>query len=108
SLGVLHHIPDTRMALNDCVRLLKPGAPFLVYLYYRFENRPGWFRALWLVSEFLRRRISQMPAKRKSAICSLIAVFVYWPISRASALLEKVGFNVAVIPLSFYRHSSLK
>ena len=39
SLGVLHHIPDTQEALNSCSKLLKSGAPFLVYLYYRFDNR---------------------------------------------------------------------
>lgn len=44
SLGVLHHIPDTQAAMNACVKLLKPGAPFLVYLYYRFDNRAAWFR----------------------------------------------------------------
>ena len=47
SLGVLHHIPDTARAMADAVRKLKPGAPFLVYLYYDFENRPAWFRGLW-------------------------------------------------------------
>ena len=41
SLGVLHHIPDTRAALKDCVAKLKPGAPFLVYLYYALDNRPA-------------------------------------------------------------------
>jgi ubiquinone/menaquinone biosynthesis C-methylase UbiE len=33
SLGVLHHVPNTRAALEAAVRTLKPGAPFLVYLY---------------------------------------------------------------------------
>jgi ubiquinone/menaquinone biosynthesis C-methylase UbiE len=47
SLGVLHHIPDTAAAMADCVRKLKPGAPFLVYLYYAFDNRPLWFRWIW-------------------------------------------------------------
>ena len=42
SVGVLHHIPDTEAALQACVDLLKPGAPLLVYLYYRFDGRvPG-------------------------------------------------------------------
>jgi ubiquinone/menaquinone biosynthesis C-methylase UbiE len=41
SLGVLHHIPDTQLALNACVKKLKLGAPFLLYCYYRFDNRPG-------------------------------------------------------------------
>ncbi len=45
SLGVLHHIPDTEAGLKNCVAKLKTGAPFLLYLYYRFDNRPVWFRA---------------------------------------------------------------
>ena len=40
SLGVLHHIPDTQAGLTACVRELKTGGPFLVYLYYAFDNRP--------------------------------------------------------------------
>ena len=47
SLGVLHHIPDTEAGLSRCVAKLKPGAPFLLYLYYRFDNRPFWFRTIW-------------------------------------------------------------
>src|SRR3954463_15303520 len=54
SIGVLHHIPDTEAAMAACVRKLKPGAPFLTYIYYAFDNRPGWFRALWQASEFGR------------------------------------------------------
>ena len=46
-LGVLHHIPDVQKALNDCSRLLKKNAPFLLYLYYDFENRPIWYRYIW-------------------------------------------------------------
>jgi SAM-dependent methyltransferase len=44
SLGVLHHIPNTLEGLKSCVEKLKPGAPFLVYLYYALDNRPWWFR----------------------------------------------------------------
>ena len=46
SLGVLHHVPDTQKAMSDCVRKLKSGAPFLLYLYYAFDNRPFWFRVV--------------------------------------------------------------
>ena len=38
SLGVLHHVPDTELATRQCVAKLKPGAPFLVYLYYDLEG----------------------------------------------------------------------
>ena len=46
-LGVLHHIPDTLSGLKDCSKLLKPGAPFLLYLYYKFDNKPRWFRLIY-------------------------------------------------------------
>lgn len=108
SLGVLHHIPDTAKALADCVRLLKPGAPFLVYLYYRFENRPVWFRALWHCSNRVRRVISSLPPRAKNLTTEAIAVTVYWPLSRLSKLLELAGRNVASMPLSFYRNTSLQ
>ena len=51
SIGVLHHIPDTEAAIRSCVRLLKPGAPFLIYLYYAFDNRPKWYWVIWKISD---------------------------------------------------------
>ena len=54
SLGVLHHVPDTALGIKQCVQKLKKGAPFLVYLYYRFDNRPLWFRFIWSVSALIR------------------------------------------------------
>jgi SAM-dependent methyltransferase len=108
SLGVLHHIPDTARAMADCVRLLKPGAPFLVYLYYRFDNRPLWFRMIWSCSNFVRRVISRLPPWAKNVATDAIALVVYWPMSRTWKLLERLGLNVAGMPLSFYRHSSVQ
>lgn len=104
SLGVLHHIPDTAKAMADAVRKLKPGAPFLVYLYYDFENRPAWFRALWKASEVGRAVISRLPFRLKKAVTTLIAATVYWPLSRAARLIEKAGVNVSNVPLSTYRN----
>jgi SAM-dependent methyltransferase len=107
SLGVLHHIPDTQKGIADCVRKLKPGAPFLVYLYYAFDNRPWWFRAIWITSDRLRRFFSKLPFPLKSLICEAIAVLVYWPLARTAWLLEKLGASVASFPLSAYRRRSL-
>jgi SAM-dependent methyltransferase len=106
SLGVLHHIPDTSAALADCARLLKPGAPFLVYLYYRFDNRPAWFRGLWWFSNILRKIIHRLPVWLKSRVTDAIAVLVYWPLSRLALLFENLGGNPASLPLSNYRRSS--
>jgi ubiquinone/menaquinone biosynthesis C-methylase UbiE len=106
SLGVLHHIPDTRAALRDCVRKLKPGAPFLVYLYYAFDNKPGWFRRLWQVSELGRWAISRLPFALRKGVTTGIAASVYWPLTRVALAAEKAGANVSNFPLSPYRHTS--
>lgn len=107
SLGVLHHVPDTERALGDCVRLLKPGAPFLVYLYYRFDNRPAWFRALWRLSEGLRRVISRLPEGAKAPVTDTLALAVYWPLARLALLAERAGLDARPMPLHHYRRSSL-
>ncbi len=106
SLGVLHHIPDTESALKDCVAKLKPGAPFLVYLYYAFDNRPSWFRGIWKVTDLGRSVIARMPFPARKAVTSGIAATVYWPMTRIALLSEKLGRNVENVPLSAYRHCS--
>ena len=106
SLGVLHHVPDTTAGLEQCVRKLKPGAPFLLYLYYAFENRPWWFRRLWQLSNLGRIVISRLPLALKSFCCDLIAALVYWPLARLARLADKLGANVESFPLSAYRNRS--
>lgn len=107
SLGVLHHVPQTAAAIRDCVKLLKPGAPLLLYLYYAFDQRPAWFRALWRLSNLIRRLVCRLPATAKHVVTDLIALIVYWPLSRGARLLEWLGMNVEGLPLSFYRHYGL-
>ena len=104
SLGVLHHVPDTEMGLKSCVAKLKRGAPFLLYLYYRFDNRPWWFKLLWRTSEIGRFLISRAPHPVRYLLSQVIAITVYLPLSRFSLLLEKFGFNVDSVPLSSYRN----
>ena len=106
SLGVLHHVPDTAAAVRSCAKLLKPGAPMLLYLYYALDNRPIWFRALWRLSDVLRTCVARLPDGAKSLVTDMIALTVYWPLSRLALLLEKIGISVAGLPLSHYRHHS--
>ena len=105
-LGVLHHIPDTLAGLNSCADLLKKGAPFLVYLYYRFDNKPNWFAWLWRASDIFRRLISILPFPVKSAITKCIAISVYYPLARLALLIEKLQVNVDNLPLADYRNKS--
>jgi len=109
SLGVLHHVPDTSQGIRDCVRLLKPGAPFLLYLYYALENRSLAYRRLWQISDFFRRIISSLPHGIRYVVSQLIAAFVYWPLSRFAAVMERfVMFRerAGALPLGSYRHLS--
>ena len=106
SLGVLHHCPDTQAGLDACVKKLKAGAPFLVYLYYNFENRPWWFRIIHLPSDLIRRVISRLPNGLRYWTSQVIAATVYWPLARFSWVIEKIGFSSKNIPLSIYRNLS--
>lgn len=106
SLGVLHHIPDTQRALNSCVSLLKKDAPFLIYLYYNFDNRSTFFKLIWRFSEFFRSFISKLPNSFKPFFTDGIAILVYWPLARFSKLISWLGINPSFIPLSFYKNSS--
>lgn len=106
SLGVLHHIPDTPAALRDCTRKLKPGAPFLVYLYHRFDNRPWWYGMLWRMSELIRFPTSRAPKPVRYVISQIAAATIYWPLSRLALLAEKLGIRPDSFPLSYYRTRS--
>ena len=106
SLGVLHHIPDTEAGLRACVAKLKPGAPFLLYLYYSFDNRPAWFRGLWKMSNAIRTVICRLPHVPRYAISQVLAALVYFPLARTALILEKLGVDPAHFPLSQYRHNS--
>lgn len=109
SLGVLHHVPDIERGLRDCVKLLKVGAPFLLYLYYSFDNQSRFYKVLWYTSNILRLIIARLPDPLKSWTCLLIAAVVYLPLARLSLILEKVRFSQSMvnkIPLNFYRKLS--
>jgi len=103
SLGVLHHIPDTQQGIRDCVRKLKPNAPFLLYLYYAFDSKPFWFKLIWKISDLLRAVISRFPYPIRYFISQLIALLIYWPLARLSLLLQKLRFPVSSIPLNYYK-----
>ena len=106
SLGVLHHVPDTAAALRSAVRPLKPGAPFLVYLYYAFDNQPAWYRGVWRATDLVRRAVSRSPSRVKAAVTTAIAAVVYLPLARLARLAGAAGLDVQRLPLSFYRDRS--
>lgn len=106
SLGVLHHIPDTGEAIKNCTSKLKSGAPFLLYLYYAFDNRPKWYSLVWKCSNIFRAVICKLPFVIKYPVTNIISILVYYPLARFALLMEKIGFSVSNVPLSEYRAKS--
>jgi SAM-dependent methyltransferase len=109
SVGVLHHIPDTQKALNDCVQKLKKGGYFYVYLYYNLERRGLFYRTLFRMSDLIRRIVSRLPGKIKLFVCDILAFFFYMPFILAGRLIKFLGFeNLAKrVPLHIYQNRSL-
>ena len=106
SLGVLHHIFDTEEALKICVKKLKVGAPFLLYLYYNLDNRPISFKIIYKISNFFRIFISKLPFLIKKSICTIIAICIYYPLARISFFLKYLNIPSENIPLSYYSDKS--
>jgi SAM-dependent methyltransferase len=106
SLGVLHHLPDPGEGLRRCVAKLKPGAPFLLYVYYALDDRPPWFRAIWRAAEAVRRVVCRLPFAAKLATTTVIATVVYLPLARMALLVERMGCDCESLPLATYRHRS--
>jgi len=107
SLGVLHHVPDTEDATRACVRKLKPGAPFLVYVYYDLEGAGVVRRSLLTVATGLRMLISRLPRWIRHPVADLLALVIYLPLARLSRLVEQADRDPSRIPLFQYRNRSL-
>lgn len=106
SLGVLHHIPDTASATKSCVDKLKPGAPFLVYLYYSVDDASLPKRAIFRCVSAIRWVVSRLPHWLRVPIADIFAVLVYWPLAQAARGLEQLGRDSSRLPLFQYRHRS--
>ena len=102
SLGVLHHIPDTALAIKDVSRSIKPGGVFLCYLYYNLENKPTYYKVIFKGVNVMRRVISASPQKVRRLSATVIAAIVYWPLARLSRVLSKLGRNTSNLPLHHY------
>lgn len=108
SIGVLHHIPDTRKALNDCVKKVKKGGYFFVYLYHNLDRRGPIYKALFEISNLVRKIVSRFPGKLKHIVCDVLAILFYMPFILAGRFFNFLGFkNLAKrMPLNGYQNRS--
>ena len=109
SIGVLHHIPDTRKALNDCVKKVKKGGYFFVYLYYNLDRRGPVYKALFKLSTLVRQVVSRLPGKIKHFVCDVLAILFYMPFILAGRFIKFLGFKDLAkrMPLHGYQNRSL-
>lgn len=108
SVGVLHHIPDTQQAMKDCVKKIKTGGFFYIYLYYNLEKRGWLFTVLFKLSDILRKIICKLPSNIKKWVCDFLAVVLYLPFITLARVLNFLGFRKMAlrIPLSDYVNRS--
>jgi len=109
SLGVLHHIPDTGQAMKDCVAKLKQGGCFLVYLYYKLDNKSLAYKLLFHLADIFRRGICRLPSGVKKIVCDLLAVLFYLPFIGIAKLVKKLSPTknwFKQIPLWYYHNKT--
>jgi SAM-dependent methyltransferase len=104
SVGVLHHIPNTKLALDACVKKIKKGGFFYVYLYYKFDNRGSLFKFLYYLSDRIRKVVCKFPSSLKKITCDILAIVIYMPLIFLTRFFLIVRLtNIAKkIPLSDY------
>ena len=106
SIGVLHHIPDTGKALNDCVKKVKKDGYFYVYLYYNLDRRGAVYKTFFKISDLIRKVVSRFPGKIKHFVCDILAIIFYMPFVFVGRFFNFLGFkNLAKrIPLHGYQN----
>lgn len=109
SLGVLHHIPDTDLALKKLVKKVKINGHVLIYLYYKLDNRKWIYKLIFKLSNIPRFIVSKMPKFLKHLCCEILAFTIYLPLVFIAKLIKFLFKNnlYKKIPLSYYVGKSL-
>lgn len=108
SIGVLHHIPDTQQALKDCVKKIKKGGHFYVYLYYDLDKRGVLFKALFSIVNTARILVSKLPNNTKKIVCDILAIVIYMPLVLLGRFFSAIGLKkfAKATPLSYYQNKT--
>ena len=83
-------------------------APLLLYIDGAKGKRPRWFRWLWRLSNASRLLIRRLPPRPKQLVTDLIALTVYWPLSRLASLAEAAtaATTPSALPRRSLRHAA--
>ncbi len=98
SIGVLHHLPDPKGGFVSLSRLLKPGAPIVIWVYLRKRGRQiKAFAAMRAVS-------TRLPLRTLNVVCLALAVAQFTMFIGPRRLLESIGARALArrVPFSLY------
>ena len=77
SYGVVHHTVDPEASVREIARVMKPGAPVLIYVYEQFDRRAWPWRLALAVVNAVRQPVSAMSPPAIRRLCAVLAPFVY-------------------------------
>ncbi|MFN8253135.1 MAG: methyltransferase domain-containing protein [Ferruginibacter sp.] len=106
SIGVLHHIPDTGAALASCVKKIKKGGYFYLYIYYKLDNRGPLFKFVFGIADMVRRTVCKLPPKTKKTVCDILAVVAYMPFVYTARFFKFIGLKKFAERIPLYAYAN--
>lgn len=103
SFGVLHHLREPYDGFKEVIRVLKPGAPFYLYLYEDHHDDPLKFYPLKFIKT-LRKLTSKLSPTHLKIVATCLSPFVVvsfsWP-SKILGQFKKTEHIAKKIPFNF-------
>jgi len=103
SYGVLHHLPDPYRGFKEVVRILKPSAPFFLYLYEKHEDT-FWKAKAVRVTGWMRKLTSNLSPETLEVLSIVLSPFIVMFFSWPARVLEKFRGTRSIaqkIPFNF-------
>jgi len=106
-IGVLHHLPWS--ALEEVRSLRKYTSQILIYLYYALDNRPFYFRVLFMFATRLRLQTASVRNSHFRNLFSWAGVlFIYYPFIIFGSILRPLGKSQLVPLYEAYHGKTLE
>jgi len=106
-IGVLHHLPCS--ALEEVRSLRKYTSQILIYLYYALDNRPFYFRVLFMFATRLRLQTASVRNSHFRNLFSWAGVlFIYYPFIILGSILRPLGKSQLVPLYEAYHGKTLE